>query len=152
MRKADAEKKLRRLSDELAAHLKDYGPSETFISHDLLDWLCGAIADCQSGKLSMGQALGLEDRPWRPSAADAEAISPNIYKAWFIHTYDQRRQLRKKAAGTGSAPPKRLTWPKIAARVRFSGDPNDLRRQVSRHQNAIARMEAERFMKKTAKK
>lgn len=150
MRKADALKRLQRLAAELDAHLKDYGPSETFISHDLLVWLRDASRQAlDSPTLTIGQALSLEALPNRPAADDAESIPPDIYKAWFIHQYDQGRQHRKKQAGKSpKAFPRRLTWPRIAGMVQYRGDPNELNKQVHRYQSAIARVHAERFFKR----
>jgi len=156
MRKADAKKMLTRLVAEIDAHLADYGPAETFISHDLLIWLKdGATQSLTEGKrtLTLGQALSLEQAPKRPRADDAETIPPDIYKAWFIHHYDRRRQHRKvakRAAGIECDKPKRLTWPRIAAMVKYKGDPDQLNKQVIRYQKAIARIHAERVWKRRA--
>ena len=95
MRKSDAEKNLRRLADELAAHAKDYGPGETFISHDLLMWLSNGVSQAANSELTLGQCLGLEAPPHRPSkdAIDPIMLPDSLYRAWKLRLFADLREV-----------------------------------------------------------
>ena len=76
---------------------------------------------------SLDQALGLKRSKGRPTAAGAADIPDRIVRAWRMAAY-------------GKAP-----WIEIARAIDHQGDPNDLRKKVERHHEAISRMEADRM-------